>query len=325
MRSDGTSVRPKLVVAVNFNAHMPALLKQATSLCEASGMDLHIFHALDTTPMGLVLNDMGHGMSEDFFRPYEEKALKDAKTKLSEYAQNLECRVKITIEVTTGSPAEGAVSEVLAHDAKLILCGAAAKSYRYVPKGYSTALTLMAISPVPVLIITEGHNIDFKSKSLKLLVSDDLRPETASLVDGAFSFISSIGGGHVHHVYVNPLTIATISSAMSAAREESAEDTKELSPTDLYAKAGDYLQRKVSARAASSKKNFGTWPGTYTSKVLTGGVSEHLESEIEMFKPDICAFGRHNLVHHNPFAFGSLSFRTMLSQGLPIFIVPPQR
>lgn len=310
-------------VKVGDENHLP--LRAAAQMCRRTGMRLRLVTVIETgqrpgiryTPY-----DMFDFTALDRARGDELRA--KAANDLHSLADTLEIGAPVETSVIVGDPAQGILSDAVVSGASLIVVGAAKGGHRFVPKGMSTALSLMADSSVPVLVVNDACTTELGRKSLKILVADDLSESCERAVLVAFDLAVALGHTDVHHVHANALNMETIADTVQRMRKSRERDSdKDLGPTELWDAAQRDLHERIRSRAPIRSLFLETSGGTYRPEIRNGGAEAELDKAIETAAPDLLVFGRHQSIHRRPFAIGRVPFHFMLSQNKAVLIVPP--
>ena len=300
-------------------------LKAATSLCKRTGMRLRLVSAIEPALMYNLQFQPSEMYDFTAISRAESDDLKaQMEDELLQYAKTLELDSKVETAVIVGQAAQVVLSDAVVSGASLIVTGATNGSHRFVPKGLSTALTLMAESPIPVLVVKENSQLNFHGKSLNIVVADDLSAHCERAVLDAFDLAVALGDTDVHHVYANSLTMENFARNVEKLRELRKDDAAAyISPTDLWEKTHSNLHERLQLRAPGRALFLEAAGGHYWPEIRDGSVESALEKAIETTSPDLIVFGRHQSFHRRPFAIGRVPFHFMMSIDRPILVVPP--
>jgi nucleotide-binding universal stress UspA family protein len=243
---------------------------------------------------------------------------------LQQFAKSLELETKVETSIVVGQAAQVALSDAVVSGASIIVTGAANRSHRFVPKGLSTALTLMAESPTPVLVVKEGSQLNLSGESLNIVVADDLSDNCERAVLAAFDLAVGLGDTDLHHIYANSLTMQNFALNVEKLRELRKDDSStDISPTDLWEKTRSSIRERLRLRAPGRELFLEAAGGHYWPEIKDGSVESALEKVIDSASPELIVFGRHHSFHRRPFAVGKVPFYFMMSIERPILVVPP--
>jgi nucleotide-binding universal stress UspA family protein len=327
--SETFAMRAKYVtVAVAFDHHTVPLTTYAAGLCEKLGKDLCLLHVVE--PWLDQPHSVPQGENDPLWnvrQAVEANAYELAERKLDELASGISQHITVVKHVVRGKPAPVLAQEALNTGSMLLLVGADIGSLKYLPKGLSTALSLMVSSPVPVLV-ADGKTLESSpGKSPAgvptIMMADDLSKDTESALE--FAFDLAIGQGKVilHHVYVNGLTFEALRAGLLSASATAHSFVNEQTSTEIVFDAlVKELEEQLERRCESEREYLENGGGAYESRVLTGHVAKKLLEEVEKIQPSMVVFGRHQAVHRQPFFMGRVPFKTMLNGQAPVVIVP---
>lgn len=317
-----TSLPRTLLVAVTFTEHTPRLVHAASQLGTVLGMDLKFVNVVENIFAKMVGIDP-YMIDAEMINKLDSDALIRAESRLKEVASLVPKNLKVDVKavLSKGIP-ESILEEARESHATMILCGAGSGNYRYVPSGFSTALSLMANAEIPVMTLRQDVPFDFQREGLRILVADDLRDSGACAIHYALKLDSFSRSASIRHVYVGEVSARWYASMFEKIlpenlRTSATVESKALSEA-LHTKFSHRLaERFERARAVSDGGAV-----KYAPIVLEGDVVEELGRQSAIFKPHMIVFGRHASVHQKPFAIGSVPFKVMLQQMFPIVVVP---
>lgn len=323
--SETIATRSKYVtVAVAFDHHTIPLTTFAARLCEKLSKDLCLMHVVEpwldsphSVPRGE--NDPLWNVSQ----AVEANAYELAGRKLDELASKVSPKVKVVKHVLRGKPVPLLAQEAFNIGSMVLLVGADVESLKYLPKGLSTALSLMASAPVPVMVADGSTLLEIKADELDILVADDLSEDSENALEFGFDLAIGQGKATLHHVHINGLTYDSLRSGLLSAAATSHslgndEKTTEIVFDSMIKGFEDQLER----RGGNERDYLENGGGSYIPKVLTGNVAKKLLEETQIAKPSILIFGRHQAVHRQPFFMGRVPFKTMLASKIPVVVVP---
>jgi len=255
----------------------------------------------------------------------EDESLRTAQAHLRKLAESVPREVTVEINAIAGFPAEGVIADAVANKAAIIFTGASKGSHRFVPKGLSTALTLMSDSPVPVIVLQEGCVTDFSKRDFGVLLADDLSDHSESAVMTGYDFAAALGGTSLQHLHVNGLTEESLKISLEAASAAShAGSMRGLTGKEIFAMAMNALDQKMKARAPGRRLLLEAAGGKYRSEIVTGDVADELQVVASRSAVDMLIFGRHRSFRRKPFLIGQLPFYAMLTPSRPIMVVPSE-
>ena len=228
----------------------------------------------------------------------------------------------IATKVLSGSAAHMIAAEAAATNAAFIITGAASVSHRFIPKGISTALTLMSTASVPVLVMKLETILGSPQRDFRVLVADDMRDSGKSALRTALSLACLYPSSEVFHVHVNSLTLSALEAALDAGPLHRSSPTE--GPAKVYELVVREIEEQLEKRALEVMSGLPSPGINYHPHVRTGAVAKNLDLVIGEFNPDLMVFGRHQTFRSKPFSMGQMPFYSMLSQSIAVMIVPEE-
>ena len=326
--SETLATRAKYVtVAVAFDHHTIPLTTFAARLCEKLSKDLCLMHVVEpwldsphSVPRGE--NDPLWNVSQ----AVEKNAYELAERKLNELASEISPRVRVVKHVLRGKPVPLLMQEAFNIGSMMLVVGADVESLKYLPKGLSTALSLMASASVPVLVADGSLLHEILDDRLDILVADDLSEDAENALEFGFDLAIGQGKATLHHVHINGLTFDSLRSGLlSAAATSHSIGNDEKTTEIVFDSMIKGFEAQLEQRGGNERDYLENGGGSYKPKVLTGNVAKKILEEIQTVNPAILVFGRHQAVHRQPFFMGRVPFKTMLASKIPVVIVPASR
>ena len=316
--------REFITVAVAFDSHTMALTELASNLCIATGKKLCLLHVVEPWadhPHSKVFGEVDNLWNVT--QAVETNARELALSRLGEVALAVPPEIAVKKIVVAGKSVDMICKEVESIGSCLLLVGGRHSTMKFLPKGLSTALSLMVASPVPLLVIDTAKDFKFDANGMRFLLSDDLSEHSETAVEFTFDLAAALRGSEIHHVHVNGLSFESLEAGLNTAAATSHTPlNSSASIDDVYNALLNSIDKKMNARTLDQKDYLEAAGGVYASQVTTGNVSEEIQKVAERIKPDITVFGRHHTLHTKPFFIGRVPFRSMLNQSGPILIVP---
>jgi nucleotide-binding universal stress UspA family protein len=325
--SESIATRARYItVAVGFDRHSVPLTRYAAHLCQKLGKELCLLHVVE--PWLDKPHSVPQGENDPLWnvtQAVETNASELAARRLDELATEVWPGIQITKRVAKGKSVPTLCQEAMNLGSMLLLVGADIENLRFLPKGLSTALSLMVSSPVPVLVVDTRIFKDKSPSTHRIMVADDLSQESEAALEFAFDLASSGGKTALHHVHVNGLTFEALQSGLVTAAATSHSPLDKQTTADLvFQSLVSGLEGALNKRCQSQREYLEAGGGSYEASVLTGSVAKQIADHIGQIKPDILIFGRHHAYHRRPFFIGRVPYRTMLSSHIPIVVVPEQ-
>jgi nucleotide-binding universal stress UspA family protein len=316
--------RDYITVAVAFDVHSMALTELASNLCLATGKKLCLLHVVEPWadhPHSKAFGDLDNLWNVT--QAVETNARELALSRLGEVALTVPPEIAVKKVVVGGKSVEVICKEAESIGTCLLLVGGRYGNMKFMPRGFSTALSLMVASPVPLLVIDTEKEFKYDIKGMKFLLSDDLSDHSETAVEYTFDLAAALRDSEIHHVHVNGLSFESLEAGLNTAAATSHTPINSSASTDdVYAALMTSIDKKMNTRTIDQKDYLEASGGTYTSHVTTGYVTEEIQKVATKIKPDITVFGRHHTLHTKPFFIGRVPFRSMLAQSGPILVVP---
>lgn len=324
MKASLAQTGAKIVVAVQFDDLSTELLKAADSLAKKISGSVHAVHVCEpTNPIAWSYATGGGFGLENVALMIEEQQLDAAKGKMKDLMKHIDPAGKYSSQILTGNPAQMVSAEAMARGAALIVTGASPGSHRFIPKGLSTALSLMGHSDIPVMVMTKDSKFDLEHQPFRILVADDLRENSVPALRLVVALSKIAANSEILQVHVNGLTRETLTSGLETAAATShsapitsatAEEVFSIMMKNIESKMEDRLRAAAGtmpAKAVAAKK-----------MVCTGSVTDELQKVLGTFPADVVVYGRHQTFHHKPFSVGQVPFYSVLALRRPVIVAP---
>jgi len=316
--------REFITVAVAFDSHTLALTELASNLCIATGKKLCLLHVVEPWadhPHSKVFGEIDNLWNVT--QAVETNSRELAMSKLGEVALAVPPDISVKKVVVAGKSVDMICKEVESIGTCLLLVGGRHSSMRFLPKGLSTALSLMVSSPVPLLVVDTAKDFKKDTSGIKFLLGDDLSEHSETAVEFTFDLAAALRGSEIYHLHVNGLSFGSLEAGLNTAAATSHTPlNSSASIDDVYIALLNAIDKNMNERTFDQRDYFEAAGGTYISQVATGNVSEEIQRVAERVKPDLTVFGRHHTLHTKPFFIGRVPFRSMLNKSGPILIVP---
>lgn len=317
----------------SYSAEANQVVKAARDLAAKAGASLHLVavledNAVDVTAASPWIPSF-HWQDMQLERLVEDTcalALANMKKQLAALQNGFQGSCKLSTEVVRAEyAASGILKEAAAQNASLIVLGAGVKADKYFTRGYSTPLTVMSESPIPVLVIGRNCERDFSKSRLRLLLADDLREQSASAMASALDWAASLqGGADVQQVHIEELSEQQMRRVLAQTIPElrTTADHNKLAEDMIKALENSFLER-LKQRVQGAEERLQKAGGTFHFEVRRcGDVRDELERSADQFDADIVVFSRHQKIHRRPFLVGRVTYQAMLSQKRGVMVVP---
>jgi nucleotide-binding universal stress UspA family protein len=311
----------KILVPINLDATSGPILKAAGQIAKRTGLGLEVIHVSEywvgrSWPTEMMLGGPMGGMVTAIEDETMDVATSRLKTLIKEHLPG----VDVQSDVLLGYPAEAIRAHAVTTHAEVIVLGGAAQDYRFVPKGLSTVLGLMADAPCPVLVLPQGKPCDWSKKTLQAVLADDLKPESDSGVMVAYEWASALGSTELLHAHVNQMSKEDLKGALTTAAAASHTPEGAMSVDTVWAASMKSIEDKLKNRAPGRAQLLEARGGHVKTQLIQGEPIEAIFKLAEDTKADLMIFGRHRTWRRKPFAIGQLPFHAMLSSHRPVLI-----
>ncbi|MBC7659174.1 MAG: universal stress protein [Chitinophagaceae bacterium] len=312
----------KMLVPIALNDGLEGQVNYAETLASALGCDVRYLH---------VLSPGGGSQSESSeidrrFAMLENDNVHIIREKLMEVLEKQDRSNKSISELIfmAGKSVPATIlDEARMHDADIILCGAAKASVGILPEALSTVLSVMGKAPIPVIVAPPQKPSEFNKTKFRIVVADDLGPDSVAAVRWALSLASHIMACRVFHVHVEPLTReVAIETFYATSCGSDIPIVPEFDPGVLYDQKMEATKKNLESRLTQLGIGGTIDKANYETQLFSGSVAEVIAHESELDFADLIVFGRHHFIHNHPLALGKVSYKTMLRQHYPVVVVP---
>ena len=313
-----------ITVAVGFDRHTSDLVRMGAELAQKTGRKLCLMHAVEPwteLPQARAFGE--HDPLWDVTQAVETNAQDLAEGRLKELCSQLADDLPVKRLVVKGKAAERLGAEAMAVGSHLLLVGADFTNARFLPRGLSTALSLMVSSPVPVGVVDTSITRSLLGAPTRVLLADDLGPQSEGALEYAFALAASLGDSELHHVHVNGLTLESLRAGLStAAATAHTPINPAAAAEDVYEALIAGVRTKLDQRSLASRDYLEAAGGRYVTEVVTGSVNDQIATVAAAVDPHLVVFGRHHAYYTRPFFIGRVPFRSMLALRRPVIVVP---
>ncbi|MGE0174281.1 MAG: universal stress protein [Oligoflexales bacterium] len=318
----------KILVGTSFEdtgSHLHEYAKNFSDLLEAKVRLTHVNDVVLSHAWGQVYPSGYYDPA--LLKALEQEAKADAEKQLGDIARrNYPPRYEVETSCLTGLIADTLDADARTSHSSVILVGLAERSYRYIPKGLSTALSLMSSSHLPVIAVPHNVTSVRESNSINLVVCDDLHEHSFAAITTAVELAAALKNANVFHLHVHKesqdrvkKTARHILELMDLGRIPL---DKEFSAERFFTETKTKIRQKLESRIGDARLVIEENGGRYLPEVLFGNVAENLKNYTEETRPDMLVFGRHELLHKKPLSIGKLPFYSITQLGIPILVAP---
>lgn len=318
----------KICVAVKFDDSSKHAVKVAEQVCLRTGAAMHLVHVCEnvlTSQFGSMTTLMP--LPIELLQATQENMEQVAESNIRELAKTISSSIEVSKSVSSGvlgKPADLIEAEALTTGCSMIIVGTAPVNHRFVPRGFSCALTLMSQSKLPIMAVNSKQKSDLKPDRLEMLISDDLKENSLPAIQNACRLAFDLKKTNIHHIHINGITVDSLEAVLNTAVATShSQSGAAISAKEIYASVIAKLQKSLEGRTMEMNATSELSDCRYKSSVVTEySVSEGLERFAADLKPNLVAFGRHHRLHHGPFTFGQMPHYAMMNFDCPVVVFP---
>ncbi|MFW7379801.1 MAG: universal stress protein [Oligoflexus sp.] len=232
--------------------------------------------------------------------------------------------VEVGYKIREGHIVDCIVAEAIEdHTSFILMSLGPPRNHRVWLEGLSTPFSVMALAPVPVMVVPPHAVEPDLNANLKILLADDLRPHTEAALKESFDLLTLLNKAELHYVHVCDLDEGQIRFALERGERRFLEKiSPHLCVDDILQDTCRRLEDKMTRRLEQNVVHHGLAKMKCLQKVLVGDIAQQLKNYIRHESPDILVFGRHHALHQRPFSLGRLPYRMMLEHNRPIFVIP---
>ena len=315
----------KAVVGIKFDSESRDLFLASCQLCAKTGMSLRVVHVTPHILSGWIYRNeayyeqlLGGREFSDITSDLRDESVQRARQQMEDFlADNPSSVVSEYHIVASTDPAEALLADAVAQHASLLITGINKERRGIFQRDISTAINIMAITPIPVLILPEG--LKLQKDSYKVFVADNLSPDGEQAFNCGASLASALTHTDVMHTHVIDYSFKDLVARLEFINAEKEADSQ--SPQELWTLAEQRACEALLDRANGLPHLIEAVGGHYKQLVLTGDVSEELDKALNHFKPDLVVFGRQ---HHQRrlFRLGSLALHVLHARAYGVLIAP---
>ncbi|MFW7378105.1 MAG: universal stress protein [Oligoflexus sp.] len=308
-----------IMVAIAFDENTSNLVKFGAYLSKRLEKPLCLIHVVEN-PDSLDLpiafaRDVNSLTKLRILQIMEKSALNDRMKKLIDNADIP--RSTKTIVISSSDIDKAIIQFATKHKAKYIVSGTKKGTNRLVPKGLSTAISLIENSSVPVFIVPQENSFaGAENDRLKMFISDSLEADSDQIVRSALEMAILLQCQSIDHVHIY------------SRHERNHWQTSIWKQLDLPKKSppeklDDQLRQILQAKIAGFESQLNKISCKYRALIVeSADIAETLLKTIDENSPDIVLFGRHKMLKFKPLGIGNLPYRTILSKSQIKVIIP---
>lgn len=304
------SSKAKIGVAVSFDERLEQVLTVAQRLGRMTGCSLRLIHVCDPWTKSYLATAVEAG-PPDLVNALKEESARIAGRRVTALARTLGDHCEVAV-------AAGDVVKCLAEDAEsngvgLLVVGASKGGLASTSMGFSTAVSLISESTVPVLVVNEEACLELARDGLNIVVADDFSDVALEGLALGFALAQAVRGSTLVHAHVETY------SDLQLFRKGKAQ--AKVSPNQISGMLQS-AEAKLLERCGDRAGRLEADGGHYQMEVVAGSVPDELERTAVACRADLTIFGQHRVFHRHAMQVGQVPFKAMLSQNRPVIVVP---
>lgn len=328
-----TGPKARAGIAIKFDKNLDRLVEFAREWREQSRCELHLTHveeAWEGLPwlMALDRKDLPKeslATAIDYEHQHLEQRLFDLAKKLGDGKTPASHNTVYSRE----SIAAGILADAMSHKVSMLLAGYDPVTSPAERTGKATAINLALSSSVPVLMAPLQSPRLFKHPKPRLLVCDDFTVGSQDAVHTGFEIAESVQATDVYHLHVARIDKGDFEGQSHAMVESIVSHMKksgqDASGIFLLKKVIDKLERTLDERSDAHQVLLGEKGIAYHPEIRYGSPLKEIRQLADQVDADLVVFGRHEDLHHTPFAVGRVPMEMMLTLDRPVLVVPVQQ
>jgi nucleotide-binding universal stress UspA family protein len=251
------------------------------------------------------------------------KIKSESLTRLSALAQATGVHAEEDFVLAEGVSEDCLIDEAKKCGAVLIVVGAAATRYKFVPSGFSVAISLLDASPLPVLVVNNESEVDLTESTLRMVIADDLGEFSESALNTCAAIAKVLPRSEIHHVHVTGSAGKLLLDTMKKYWETMGSlISTTIKPGDCYASDMESRQKDMEDRAQKIMDVSNILNTTYRQEILTGGTGKEIFDYAKEVNPHLMIFGQHHIWRLDKEELGSLKHWQMIEHSTLSLIMP---
>lgn len=313
-----------VLVAVGLDSQTQHLINAATSLCRQTKMSMRLVHVIEPWEGRYWASAATGGIPMmDIISSVEVEQAKSARIELEKLAKTIDSSIDVSTNVLVSTVADGIIADAVGTAATVIMTGAALQYSAFVPRGFSTALSLMAKAPIPVLVVPKTVQPDFEKARFKMLIADDLTQDSDSTALTALDFARVLNNPALEHLHVNSVNAENLQTTFNTVMASSRIPMNPAVDMQMLNKIlRETMRQKLDQRLPERRNLLVSQGGTYSASVIDGKPEEEIQRIAKSGDFDLIVFGRHATFHQRPFLIGRVPFHAMLAQDRCVMVAP---
>lgn len=317
MKSAFPVSKNKILLTVAFDDHLDGLLKSAENLCLASGASLRLLHVCDPWSKSFLSTVADVGAVE-LMDALKDEAARIAGRRLDYLRRTISKKVKIETNVVTGDIGKSVAADAEESSCGMILVGASKGGAAGTLQGFSTAISVVMESAVPVMVLNDRSVFNPRNGRPVVLACDDFSEGALAALEVGCSLATVAEGSRVVHVHIE--SYGDLHSHVKL------RDTKTNKPINV--EQLEHLRRqaedKMTTRAGEWPMTLESMGASYDMELVSGSVPDEIERSANAIQADVVVFGQHRVFHRKSMHVGQVPYKAMLSLSRPVIVVPVQ-
>ncbi len=305
----------KILVATSFDEHLEALLESAENLAQLTGSSIRLLHVCDPWAKSF-LSSAAEAGATDLIGALKKEAIRIASRRLDSLGRSFPREIKVETQVVAGDVTKLIAEDATESESGLIMVGASKGGTAGTIQGFSSAISLVMESSVPVMVVNRDAKFVPHKKGATFLACDDFTEVSGAALDVGFSFASAVKGSTLVHLHVESYGELPRHTKLKDPKTNSA-----ITPEQL-----EFINRQVEDKML---ERAGEWPtvletkgSRYEMEIVSGNVPDEIDHSAIAHRADIVLFGQHKVFHRKSMHVGKVPYKVMLAQNKPVIVVP---
>jgi len=307
----------KLLVAASFDEHLEALLQSAENLARHTGASIRLLHVCDPWAKSF-LSSVADSGAMDLMGPLKEEAIRIATRRLDSIRRSLPGEIKVETQVVSGDVAKLIAEDASESGSNMILVGASKGGVAGTIHGFSSAISLVMESSVPVMVVNKDAMFVPREKGATFLACDDFTDVSMAALDAGFSLAKAIKGSTLVHLHVESYGELPHHGKLKDPKTNAAITPEQLAIINRQ------VEDKMLERSADWPSKLESAGSRYELEIVSGNVPDEIDRSAIAHRADIVLFGQHKVFHRKSMHVGKVPYKVMLAQNRPVIVVPAE-
>ena len=318
MKGSRSLAEKKILVAVSFDEHLGALVKSAENLSRITGASVRLVHVCDPWAKSFLSTVADIGGASDLMAALKDEATRIATKRLDSLRQTFQKAITVETNVVIGDVAKSIAADAEEHGCGIILAGASKGGVAGTIQGFSTAISLVMESSVPVMVLNDAAVFQPKQDRATFLACDDFTEVSAAALKVGFSLASKIKNSKIVHMHVESYGDLPSHGKLKDPKTNMTISREQLEHMNRQA------EEKMLERASDWPSVLESGGSQYELEIVSGSVPDEIERSAIAHQADIVIFGQHKVFHRKSMHVGQVPYKVMLAQSRPVIVVPIQ-